>query len=164
MIQVPVEDGSACLDSKKWIDVEVALSTCNAVARSFIVILDPISKRASMRYRKVDLDGSRNVRGKPVDRICYSTVNEENSVVSTYFRSTNVLRSNTPPSRGKLVLNTPFLDAGVPASSETRRIYGISAGGRRMYWINVVNVAPPSYTWVGNKTYLSTLAWATIWL
>ena len=58
---------------------------------------------------------------------------EKRLIVSTHLRSTKTLRSNTPPSRGKLVLNTPFLDAGVPASIETRRIYGISAGGRRMY-------------------------------
>lgn len=33
-------------------------------------------------------------------------------------------------------MNTPFLDAGVPASSETRRTYGVSAGGRRIYLDN----------------------------
>jgi hypothetical protein len=59
----------------------------------------------------------------------------------SYLRSTTLLRSNTPPSRGKSVLNTPFLDAGVPASSETRRMYGISAGGRRIYFKKIVNVA-----------------------
>lgn len=52
---------------KEWIDVEIALSTGDAVASSFIVILDPISKRAGMRYRQVNLYGFRNVRGKPVD-------------------------------------------------------------------------------------------------
>ena len=66
MAQVFVKDGSARLDPKKWIDIEVALSTSDAVTRSFIVILDPVSKRASVRYRKVDLDGSGDVRGKPV--------------------------------------------------------------------------------------------------
>jgi hypothetical protein len=66
MVQVFVKDGSARLDPKKWIDIEVALSTSDAVTRSFIVILDPVSKRASVRYRKVDLDRSGDVRGKPV--------------------------------------------------------------------------------------------------
>jgi hypothetical protein len=59
--------------------------------------------------------------------------------VFAHFRSTSFFRSNTPPSRGKSVLNIPFLDAGVPASRETRRIYGISAGGRRIYYIKSVN-------------------------
>jgi hypothetical protein len=66
MFQVFVEDGGARLDLKEWIDIEVALSTGNAVTGNFIVILDPISKRASMRYREVDVDGSGNVCGKPV--------------------------------------------------------------------------------------------------
>jgi len=57
MIRVPTEDGRAGLDSKKWIDVEIALSTGNAVPRSFIVVLDPISKGASMGYGKVNVDG-----------------------------------------------------------------------------------------------------------
>jgi hypothetical protein len=135
MVQVFVKDGSARLDSKKWIDIEVALSTSDAVTRSFIVILDPVSKRASVRYRKVDLDGSGDVRGKPVDAFVTTLSHNEGegSIVSTHLRSTKLLRSNAPPSRGILVLNTPFLDAGVPASNETRRIYGTSAGGRRMY-------------------------------
>lgn len=42
----------------------------------------------------------------------------------THFRSANISRSNKPPSSGKFVLNTPFFEAGVPASRETRRIYG----------------------------------------
>ena len=67
MIRVFVEDGSARLDSKKWIDVEVTLSTGDSLARSFVVVLDPISKRASMGYREVDLDGSGKIRGKPMD-------------------------------------------------------------------------------------------------
>jgi hypothetical protein len=67
MVQILAEDGSARLDPKKWVDVKVTLSASGAVTRGFIVILDPISERASMRYGKVDLDGSRNIRGKPVD-------------------------------------------------------------------------------------------------
>jgi hypothetical protein len=133
MIRVLVEDGTASLDTKNWIYVKVALSTGDAVTRPFIIVFDPISERAGMRYRKVDLDGSGDVRGKPVDALLIYNERKEHSVISTYLRSTNLLRSNTPPSRGKLVLNTPFLDAGVPASKETRRIYGTSAGGRRMY-------------------------------
>ena len=86
----------------------------------------------------------------------------ENSTVSTYLRSTNSLRSNTPPSSGKLVLNTPFRDAGVPACKETRRIYGISAGGRRMYWVNLSTWHNYKWTWLEARTNLSTLAWATI--
>jgi hypothetical protein len=64
MIRILSEDGSARLDAKKWIDVKVTLSASDAVTTSFIVILDPVSERAGMRYRKVDLDGSRDVRGK----------------------------------------------------------------------------------------------------
>ena len=67
MIQILSEDGSARLDAKKWIDVKVTLSTGDTVTTRFIVVLDPISERAGMRYRKVDLDGSRDVRGKPED-------------------------------------------------------------------------------------------------
>jgi hypothetical protein len=67
MTRILSEDGSARLDAKKWIDVEVTLSAGNAVTTSFIVILNPVSERAGMRYRKVDLDGSRDVRGKPED-------------------------------------------------------------------------------------------------
>ena len=67
MVRILAEDGSARLDSKKWVDVKVTLSASGAVTMGFIVILDPISERASMRYGKVDLYGSRNVRGKPVD-------------------------------------------------------------------------------------------------
>jgi len=67
MIRILSEDGSARLDAKKWIDVKVTLSTGDAVTTRFIVVLDPISERAGMRYRKVDLDGSRDVRGKPED-------------------------------------------------------------------------------------------------
>src|SRR6266403_1953270 len=74
-----------------------------------------------------------------------------NSTITTYLRSTNLLRSNTPPSSGKLVLNTPFLDAGVPASKETRRIYGTSAGGRRIYWVKFVNVAVTILSWGQDK-------------
>ena len=44
-------------------------------------------------------------------------------------------RPKVPPSKGKLVLNTPFLAAGVPASIETRKIYGTYAGGSLTYWI-----------------------------
>lgn len=69
MIRILVEDGTARLDTKNWIDVKVALSTGDAVTRRFIIILDPISERASMRYRKIDLDRSRDVRGKPVDAL-----------------------------------------------------------------------------------------------
>jgi hypothetical protein len=69
MIRVPAEDGCAPLDPKKWIDVKVTLSTGDAVTKSFIVILDPIGERASVRYGKVDLDGPRDVRGKPVDTL-----------------------------------------------------------------------------------------------
>jgi len=67
MIRIISEDGSACLDAKKWIDVEVTLSADDAVSTSFIVILDPVSERAGMRYRKVDVNGSRDVRGNPED-------------------------------------------------------------------------------------------------
>lgn len=67
MIQILSEDGSARLDAKKWIDVKVTLSAGDTVTTRFIVVLDPISERAGMRYRKVDLDGSRDVRGKPED-------------------------------------------------------------------------------------------------
>ena len=66
MIRVLAKDGSASLDPKKWIDVKVTLSTSGAFTKSFVVILDPISEHASMRYRKVDVDGSRDVRGKSV--------------------------------------------------------------------------------------------------
>jgi hypothetical protein len=67
MVRILSEDGSARLDAKKWIDVKVTLSAGNAVATSFIVILDQVSERAGMGYRKVDVDGSRDVRGKPED-------------------------------------------------------------------------------------------------
>ena len=67
MIRILSEDGSARLDAKKWIDVKVTLSAGDAVTTSFIVVLDPISECAGMRNRKVDLDGSRDVRGKPED-------------------------------------------------------------------------------------------------
>ena len=67
MMKVLVKDGSAGLDSKKWVNIKVALPAGDAVTGSFIVVLDPISKSAGMRYREVNLDGSRNVRGKPVD-------------------------------------------------------------------------------------------------
>lgn len=50
-------------------------------------------------------------------------------------------RPKTPPSRGKLVLNTPFLAAGVPASIETRRIYGTYAGGRRIYFMDIKQIS-----------------------
>lgn len=70
MIQIRAEDGSARLDAKQWINVKVTLSAGDAVTTSFIVILNPVSERASMRYRKVDMDGSRDVRGKPSRRIC----------------------------------------------------------------------------------------------
>jgi hypothetical protein len=159
MIRILSEDGSARLDAKKWIDVKVTLSAGDAVTTSFIVILDPVSERASMRYRKVDLDRSRDVRGKPEDAF----VNlQRESTISTYLRSTNSLRSNTPPSSGKLVLNTPFRDAGVPASKETRRIYGTSAGGRRMYWVICQRGISINGLWLELRTNLSTLAWATI--
>jgi hypothetical protein len=69
MIQITAKDGSARPDPKKWIDVKVALSTSDALTRSFIVILDAISEHASMRYRKVDVDGFRDIRGKPVDAL-----------------------------------------------------------------------------------------------
>ena len=72
MIQVVVEDGSARFGPKKWVNIEVALPTSDAVARSFVIILDPISKRAGMGYREVDVDGSREVRGKPVDAFIIS--------------------------------------------------------------------------------------------
>lgn len=32
-------------------------------------------------------------------------------------------------------MNTPFRDAGVPASRETRTTYGVYAGGRRIYYL-----------------------------
>jgi hypothetical protein len=67
MIQILSEDGSARLNAKKRIDVKVPLSAGDAVTTSFIVILDPVCERAGMRYWKVDLDGSRNVRRKPED-------------------------------------------------------------------------------------------------
>ena len=67
MIRIRSEDGSARFDVKKWIDVKVTLSAGDAITTGFIVILDPVSERAGMRYRKVDLDGSRDVRGKPED-------------------------------------------------------------------------------------------------
>jgi len=47
---------------------------------------------------------------------------------------TNLSLENLPPSKGKLVIKTPFLEAGVPASMMTRRTYGVYAGGKRMYW------------------------------
>jgi hypothetical protein len=55
---VTVENGCACFDLKEWVDIEVALSTGDAVASSFVIILDPISKSAGMGYRKVYLYGS----------------------------------------------------------------------------------------------------------
>ncbi len=67
MIRVLSEDGSARLDAKKWINVKVTLSAGDAVTTSFVVVLNPISERASMRYGKVDMDGFRGVRGKPED-------------------------------------------------------------------------------------------------
>jgi hypothetical protein len=33
-----------------------------------------------------------------------------------------------------LVINTPLREAGLPASIVTRRIYGVYAGGRRVYY------------------------------
>lgn len=69
MIQITAKDGSARLDPKKWIDVKVALSTSDTLTRSFIVILDAISEHAGMRYRKVDVDRFRDIRGKPVDAL-----------------------------------------------------------------------------------------------
>lgn len=51
-----------------------------------------------------------------------SYINE--STKHTHFLSANLSRSNKPPSSGKFVLNTPFFEAGVPASKETRRMYG----------------------------------------
>ena len=69
MFRVLVEDGTASLDTKNRIDVKVALSTGDAVTRPFIIVFNPISERAGMRYRKVDLDGSGDVRGKPVDAL-----------------------------------------------------------------------------------------------
>jgi hypothetical protein len=65
VIRILSKDGSAGLDAKKWIDVNVTLSASDAVTTSFIVILDPVSERAGMRYGKIDMDGSRDVRGKP---------------------------------------------------------------------------------------------------
>lgn len=67
MIRILSEDRRARLDAKKWIDVKVTLSAGNAVTTSFIIILNPVSERAGMRYRKVDLDGFRDIRGKPED-------------------------------------------------------------------------------------------------
>lgn len=67
MIQIRSEDGSARLDAKKWIDVKVTLSAGDAVTTSFIVVFNPVSERAGMRYGKVDMDGSRDVGGKPED-------------------------------------------------------------------------------------------------
>jgi hypothetical protein len=160
MIRILSEDGSARLDAKKWIDVKVTLSACYALTTSFVVVLNPVSERAGMRYRKVDMDGPRYVRRKPEDAFVNIQREKENSAITTYLRSTNSLRSNTPPSSGKLVLNTPFRDAGVPASRETRRIYGTSAGGRRMYWVNLSTWQ--NWTWLEPRTNLSPLAWATI--
>jgi len=151
MLQVHSKDGSARLDAKERIDVKVTLSSGDAMTRSFVVILDPVSECASMRYRKVDLDGFRDIRGKPEDAFVDLQREKWNGIISTYLRSTNSLRSNTPPSSGKLVLNTPFLDAGVPASNETRRIYGTSAGGRRIYWVKFVNVAVAILSWGQDK-------------
>lgn len=51
-------------------------------------------------------------------------------------------------------MNTPFRDAGVPASKETRRIYGTTAGGRRMYCAKVIGMTEHIF----GSTYLSTLA------
>jgi hypothetical protein len=56
MLRVTSEDWRASLNSKEWIDVKVALSASNAIAGSHIVVLDPISKGASMGYRKVNLN------------------------------------------------------------------------------------------------------------
>jgi len=67
MIRILSEDGRARLDAKKWIDVKVTLPAGDAVSTGFIVILDPVSERAGMRYRKVDVDGFRDVGGKPED-------------------------------------------------------------------------------------------------
>jgi hypothetical protein len=50
-----------------------------------------------------------------------------------YLLSAKRFRLKVPPSNGKLVLNTPFLAAGVPASIETRNMYGTYAGGSLMY-------------------------------
>lgn len=55
----------------------------------------------------------------------------------THLRSVNLSRAKAPPSSGKLVLNTPFLEAGVPASMVTRKTYGVVAGGKRTYWIRI---------------------------
>lgn len=67
MIQILSEDGCARLDAKKWIDVKVTLSAGDAVTTSFVIVLDPVSERAGMRYRKIDFDWFRDVRGKPED-------------------------------------------------------------------------------------------------
>ena len=64
MFRVLPKDGSARLDSKKWVDVEVTLSPGDAMTRDFVVILDPICKSASVRYREVDVDGSRYISGE----------------------------------------------------------------------------------------------------
>jgi hypothetical protein len=80
MIRILSENRSARLDAKKWIDVEVTLSAGDALTTSFIVILDPVSERAGMRYRKVDMDGSRDVRGKPEDAFVNLSTREERTV------------------------------------------------------------------------------------
>lgn len=56
MLRVTSEDWRASFNSKERIDVEVALSASNAISGSDIVVLNPISKGASMGYRKVDLN------------------------------------------------------------------------------------------------------------
>lgn len=54
-------------------------------------------------------------------------------IYTTHFFSANLSLLNLPPFNGKFVLKTPFLEAGVPASIDTRRMYGVYAGGKRMY-------------------------------
>lgn len=49
----------------------------------------------------------------------------------THATCAYLLRSNLPPSRGKLVCKTPFLLALVPASIVMRRTYGFDGGGSR---------------------------------
>ena len=56
MLRVTSEDRLARLNPKEWVDVKVALSASNAISGSRIFVLDPISKRASVGYGKVNLN------------------------------------------------------------------------------------------------------------
>jgi hypothetical protein len=70
-------------------------------------------------------------------KVCWEPIDDDDRhqlKETSYLRSAILSLAKAPPSRGKLVLNTPFLDAGVPASSDTRSINGVYAGGNRRYY------------------------------